>query len=111
VSDTREDPALHELDPTGRFSDRAADYVRWRPGYPAATGRFTPARLETFAHAQQLDRVGLLGRAASASYVPKQGAAFERLARLLGALHERHRDGEGRVTLRYVTEVFLAERT
>jgi SAM-dependent methyltransferase len=23
-------------DPTARFSDRVADYVRWRPGYPAA---------------------------------------------------------------------------
>ncbi|MBC7834780.1 MAG: class I SAM-dependent methyltransferase [Phycisphaerales bacterium] len=27
---------LHELDPTGRFSDRAGDYVRFRPSYPSA---------------------------------------------------------------------------
>lgn len=26
----------HELDPTGRFSDRVASYVRSRPGYPSA---------------------------------------------------------------------------
>lgn len=25
---------MNPLDPTGRFSSRAADYVRWRPGYP-----------------------------------------------------------------------------
>jgi len=30
------DPPLHELAPTTRFSDRAADYVRYRPDYPAA---------------------------------------------------------------------------
>src|SRR5438093_12045072 len=31
-----DDPALHQLDPVGRFSDRAQDYVKYRPGYPAA---------------------------------------------------------------------------
>ncbi|MGH2570868.1 MAG: class I SAM-dependent methyltransferase, partial [bacterium] len=30
------DPPLHDLDPRGRFTDRAADYVRYRPDYPAA---------------------------------------------------------------------------
>ncbi len=25
---------MAQLDPTGRFSSRAADYLRWRPGYP-----------------------------------------------------------------------------
>jgi SAM-dependent methyltransferase len=28
--------ALSELDPTGRFGDRASDYVKYRPSYPAA---------------------------------------------------------------------------
>jgi len=27
---------LHEMDPTGRFTVRAADYVKYRPDYPAA---------------------------------------------------------------------------
>src|SRR5262245_64002535 len=33
-----DDPAapLHEMNPTGRFTDRAADYVKYRPGYPGA---------------------------------------------------------------------------
>ncbi len=30
------DAPLHEMNPTGRFSDRAADYVKYRPSYPAA---------------------------------------------------------------------------
>ena len=31
-----DDPLLSDLSPTTRFSGRAADYVRHRPGYPAA---------------------------------------------------------------------------
>ena len=31
-----DDAPLHEMNPTGRFSDRAADYVKFRPGYPDA---------------------------------------------------------------------------
>jgi SAM-dependent methyltransferase len=30
------EPELHEMNPTGRFSDRAGDYVKYRPGYPPA---------------------------------------------------------------------------
>lgn len=29
-------PPLHEMNPLGRFSDRADDYVKYRPSYPAA---------------------------------------------------------------------------
>ena len=29
-------PPLYEMDPLGRFSDRASDYVKYRPSYPAA---------------------------------------------------------------------------
>ncbi len=42
---------LHAMDPTGRFTNRAADYVKYRPGYPAAVidamldGLGDPARL------------------------------------------------------------------
>src|SRR5438552_10165202 len=32
----RREPELHDMNPTTRFSDRAADYVRYRPDYPAA---------------------------------------------------------------------------
>lgn len=73
-------------------------------------GRFTPVRLLTFPHVQELDRAGLVGRATSASYVPRSGERFERLRVLLEELHERHRDAAGRVRMRYVTRLHLAER-
>lgn len=73
-------------------------------------GHFMPARLETFDHGQKLDRAGLIGRAASASYVPKEGEAFDELRRLLNELFDRHRGSDERVALRYVTKVYLAER-
>src|SRR2546422_6524846 len=31
-----DDRALHEMNPTGRFTDRAEDYARCRPTYPPA---------------------------------------------------------------------------
>jgi SAM-dependent methyltransferase len=74
-----------------------------------AGGRFTPARKETFAHSQELDRAGLIGRATSASYVPKDGPEFERLIRLLASLYEHHHDARGLVTMRYVTKLFLSD--
>jgi len=80
------------------------------PGVVSADGWFEPARLRRFDHAQELDLPGLVGRATSASYVARQGESFERLVALLEALHERHRDARGLVTVRYVTEVWCAER-
>jgi SAM-dependent methyltransferase len=73
-------------------------------------GRFTPVRELRFPHHQILDREGLIGRATSASYVPKDGERLARLRALLVALWERERDARGRVTMRYVTEVFIAAR-
>jgi SAM-dependent methyltransferase len=75
----------------------------------SASGRFTPAREARFAYAQELDAAGLVGRATSASYVPKEGPRFDRLIELLDGLHQRHRDAQGHVTLRYVTKVWLSD--
>ena len=76
-----------------------------------ATGGFfmAPAELR-FPHAQVLDRAGLVGRATSASYVPKDGERFTRLKAMLDELWERHHDAGGNVTLRYVTKVFRTPR-
>jgi hypothetical protein len=80
------------------------------PGVVCAAGEFdTPARHE-FAHAQRLDRAGLLGRATSASYVPKEGPGFESLSRRLSDLYDKHQGPDGRVTLRYRTEVWITTR-
>lgn len=80
------------------------------PGTVEAGGGFAPPERLTFAHGQPLDRDGLVGRAASASYAPAAGAAFEELARQLRALHDRYRDASGRVVLRYETIVYRSAR-
>jgi len=73
-------------------------------------GGFAPLRLLTFPHAQTLDLEGFIGRATSASYVSKEPAALAELVRRLTALHARHADARGVVTLRYRTELHLTER-
>jgi SAM-dependent methyltransferase len=90
--------------------EHPAETRTFDPEVVSADGWFTPAVVGKFDHAQTLDRGGLIGRATSASYVPKRGAPFALLVRALDALHEQHRDARGLVTLRYVTEVWLAER-
>jgi hypothetical protein len=71
---------------------------------------FSSPERKSFPNFQRLDLAGLIGRARSASYVPKSGAAGERLLSLLRALHERYADGSGFVTLAYDTEVFCSTR-
>ena len=36
MSASRPEPPLHAMNPLERFSDRAADYVKYRPDYPEA---------------------------------------------------------------------------
>lgn len=76
----------------------------------AASGLFTEARVQSFSHSQSLDLEGFIGRAVSASYVPKDGEGLERLRAILSALWEQKRNERGMVTMRYVTEVYLAQR-
>ncbi len=79
-------------------------------GVVEADGLFSPPLLRTFEHRQVLDREGLIGRATSASYVPREGKAFEILRDQLSKLFERHKDSRGNVRLLYVTKVYLATR-
>ena len=74
------------------------------------SGLFSSPERKSFPNFQRLDLAGLIGRARSASYVPKSGAAGERLLNLLRALHERYADGTGFVTLMYDTEVFCSTK-
>lgn len=60
-----------------------------------------------FTHTQALSREGLIGRARSASYVPKAGPRHEELLCDLEGLWARHRNSEGFVTLGYRTLVFV----
>jgi SAM-dependent methyltransferase len=76
------------------------------PNVISDTGLFSLPERKSVPNFQRLDLTGLIGRARSASYVPKSGAAGERVLTLLRALHERYADGSGFVTLVYETEVF-----
>ena len=90
--------------------DVAAERMPFDPGVIAGSGLFAPPDRLTFPNAQRLDLDGLIGRARSASYVPKSGEQGARLLTLLGGLHERYADAEGFVTLVYETDIFLSSR-
>ena len=88
---------------TARMAFDADDVVR--------SGAFSPAVRTVFANTQRLDLEGLVGRASSASYVPKSDEARTHLRSLLASLHARHTDADGLVTMVYDTEVFVAHRS
>ena len=91
--------ALEELDAIGRImSDFRID-----------SPRFVGARISSFRHEQPLDVEGLLGRAASASYVPKSGPRHDALVGGLRSLHARFADSRGLCRLLYETRVHLAD--
>jgi hypothetical protein len=79
-------------------------------GVIGRSGKFTFAEMAKFKHSQRLDLAGLIGRAESTSYVPRDPDPFGRLKSLLTAAFERHREADGLVTMRYVTEVWGAQR-
>lgn len=91
--------------------EHPAEMREFDPGVVERSGRFGTLRLEQFPNSQRLDERGLIGRAMSASYVPKEGDGSERLAMRLRELHAKFRDARGTVALRYATSVWLAERT
>lgn len=73
----------------------------------ARSGLFSPVERMSVPHHQRLDLDGLIGRARSASYCPKEGPAAEVLSRQLRELWERYADTSGFVTLVYETEIYL----
>ncbi len=90
--------------------DMGVESMPFDPGVIAGSGLFSPAERLGFSNIQRLDLEGLIGRARSASYVPKTGAAGQQLVDLLRALHERYADAYGFVTLVYETEVFRSRK-
>ena len=87
-----------------------AERMPFDPGVVAGSGLFTSAERVEFPNAQRLDLDGLIGRARSASYVPKTGGDGAKLISMLKDLHARHADSNGYVSLVYVTEVYRARR-
>jgi SAM-dependent methyltransferase len=90
--------------------DTGAESMSFEPEVIVRDGRFSPPQRCSFPNRQRLDLERLIGRARSASYVPKAGIQGERLLVLLRALHERFADAGGEVSLIYETEIFLSHR-
>src|SRR5205814_10615581 len=90
--------------------ETAAERMSFDPGVIGHSGLFSPPERRGFPNFQRLDLDGLIGRARSASYVPKGGAAGERLLGRLRVLHEQYADASGLVTLVYETEVFCSDK-
>lgn len=88
--------------------DHPAEMREIGPEIVPASGAFEDAGWHWWPNGQWLDRDGLIGRATSASYVPREGAARDELVRLLDALFAQHRDAQGRVRLAYRTGLYLA---
>jgi len=80
------------------------------PGVMDRGGLFTPAKLIEMPNGQTVDLAGLIGRATSASYVPKTGERFAQLHEALTRLHREYANAGGDVALRYVTQLYLATR-
>jgi SAM-dependent methyltransferase len=108
-----------ESDPfTAAYGD-AFRAVRGAAGLEASRGRagepllvnplFQDGSRRTFANAQEVDQEGLLGRAFSASYAPREPDEAERFAAALREVFARHERG-GRVVIHYQAAVYLARR-
>jgi SAM-dependent methyltransferase len=87
-----------------------AERMPFDPGVLAASGLFTAPDRTSVPNVQRFDLDGLIGRAHSASYVPKSGPAAARLLDLLRGLHARYADATGQATLVYETELFRSTR-
>ena len=70
---------------------------------------FADVQQYRFAYRQRLDFDGVVGRAMSTSYIPRAGAAYERLIADLRQLYAKNRNDDGFVTLVYTTSVFLTQ--
>jgi SAM-dependent methyltransferase len=90
--------------------ETAAERMGFDVSVVSASPLFRDEGRVAFPNEQPLDVEGLIGRARSASYVPKTGAAGARLLELLRDLHSRYADANGLVRLIYETEVFRFTR-
>ncbi len=81
-----------------------------RSADPTVGGYFRDAQLRVFANPHRLTLEGLLGRARSASYFPREGNPLRvRLEDEIRALFTAHQR-DGKVTLMHRTEVTIAKR-
>ncbi len=76
---------------------------------PTLAPPFESMRRLTFRNVQRMDREGLVGRAMSASYVPKAGSERDWLVGELCTLHGAHAGGDGRVGFEYEVALYLGQ--
>ncbi|HZT80858.1 MAG TPA: class I SAM-dependent methyltransferase [Gemmataceae bacterium] len=89
---------------------KAVELPRGRAGEPLlASPLFEAGERVCFPNSQALDEEGMLGRAFSASYAPKEPAAAAGFADALRAVFGRFQQ-QGQVVLRYATSVYVARR-
>ncbi|MBW4542260.1 MAG: class I SAM-dependent methyltransferase [Myxacorys chilensis ATA2-1-KO14] len=104
----RSDPFTNEFGELMRqASDKhpALDRAESFPDHPL----FPTVQDYRFTITQAHDLAGLIGNAKSRSYVPRAGAAYEKLLNDLKGLYDRYADPQGRVFLKYQTTVFIAD--
>lgn len=90
--------------------ESAIEMREYDPGIMDRDGLFTPPTYVEMPNEQRVDLAGLIGRATSASYVPKAGERFETLRNSLIRLHQQYADRTGQVALKYVTQISLSQR-
>jgi SAM-dependent methyltransferase len=84
---------------------------RSRAGEPILhSSLFTDTSLTTYNYDQELDEEGLIGRAFSASYAPRETQAVAEFTAALRRLFAEHQAG-GKVMLRYITSVYIGKRS
>jgi SAM-dependent methyltransferase len=89
---------------------RAVEVPRASAGEPLlSSSLFTMGKRIVFANNQELDEEGLLGRAFSASYAPRDPARAEEFARRVRQVF-RDFASAGKVALQYETSVYAARR-
>ena len=88
----------------------AVELPRWRVGDALMVHPLFPGGEKVeFPNEQELDEDGMLGRAFSASYAPREPAAAAKFAAALRAAFARFQQG-GKVVMRYRTTVFFGGR-
>jgi hypothetical protein len=92
------------LDTVTRFNDRAADYVRYRPTYPATAPGDLPEHAAARSGRADRPRAQRLLRA-------EERSRRRELLTLLRDLHAHYADDAGLATLVYGTEVFTSTVT
>jgi SAM-dependent methyltransferase len=70
---------------------------------------FDESKRVVFKNSQELDEEGLLGRAFSASYAPREAAEAEAFAKALRDVHQKYMQ-DGKVIIRYETSVYVGRR-